>query len=262
MTDNAKIAPPKDAAVFAKGLTHWYARERLVFERLDFCAKKGTVQAILGLNGCGKTTLLRILLGLLKPRSGFVFRDGQPALVPQLFQAVFSFSALDMVLMGRIRKIGLFGRPTRHDEKVAMTCMERLGVADLAERPYPELSGGQRQLVILARALASESKTLVLDEPASALDLANQALLVKRIKELSRSDGYTVIFTTHMPQQALAAADDVLIMRPGGAPVFGPVKEVLTEANLELAYGTEVRRVEFERDGKKSLALVAVFTED
>ncbi|MDR2441942.1 MAG: ABC transporter ATP-binding protein [Deltaproteobacteria bacterium] len=251
-----------DAAIIGRGLGHYYNEGQWVFKDLDFYCKAGSVQAILGLNGCGKTTLLRILLGLLKPKEGIVEKVSHPALVPQLFQAVFSFTAMDMVLMGRARKISLFGRPTRYDEKLCLTAMERLGVANLANRPYTELSGGQRQLIILARALASEARILILDEPASALDLANQAMLISRIRELSKSDGYTIIFSTHMPQQALAVADDVLIMKVNGGALFGPTKEVLTEENLAKAFGTEVRRVVFERDGKKSEALVSVFTED
>jgi iron complex transport system ATP-binding protein len=251
-----------EVAISGRGLGHYYVRGKWIFKNLDFSVRRGSVQAILGLNGCGKTTLLRCLLGLIEPVSGKIDKFGQTALVPQLFQAVFSFTALDMVLMGRARKIGLFARPSVHDEKVALASLDRLGVLDLARQPYTELSGGQRQLVILARALASEADILFLDEPASALDLGRQAHLINWMRELSRADGYTVVFTTHMPQHALAVADEAMLMKVKGGIVAGPAREVLTEENLSQAYGTEVRKVEFERNGKKSQALVAVFTDE
>ncbi|MDR1545923.1 MAG: ABC transporter ATP-binding protein [Deltaproteobacteria bacterium] len=248
-------------ALAAQGLGFRYRPGAWILRGLDLSFRRGGVHAVLGLNGCGKTTLLRLLLGVLKPQEGRVEKNGPLAFVPQLFQAVFSFTALDMVLMGRARHIGLFSSPSRRDEKLALEALARFGLAHLAPRPFAELSGGQRQLVILARALASEAQTLVLDEPASALDLANQALLVRRLKSLSRDDGLTIIFTTHMPQQALAVAEDVLMMTPGGC-WSGPVNEVMTEENLARAYGAEVRLVEFERGGKKSRALVSLFVED
>jgi iron complex transport system ATP-binding protein len=202
------------------------------------------------------------MLGLLKPKLGSLERPELAAFVPQIFQAIFSFSSLDMVLMGRARRIGLFSRPSKLDERMAFEALERLGIIHLAHRPYTELSGGQRQLVILARALVSEAKILILDEPTSALDLGNQALLIKRIRSLSRDDGLTVIFTTHMPQQALAVADDVLMMTPNGIAISGGAREVLTEENLAQVYGAEVKLVEFERQGQKSRALVTMFSED
>jgi iron complex transport system ATP-binding protein len=261
MTDSSSKTG-SDLAIAGTDLGHFYQAGRWLFRHLDFSVRRGSVQAVIGLNGCGKTTLLRILVGLLKPTEGAVVRNGQTALVPQLFQTVFSFTALDMVLMGRARKIGLFARPSPQDEKAALAALDRLGALDLAPRPFAELSGGQRQLVILARALASEADILFLDEPASALDLGRQAHLIRWMRELSRVDGYTVVFTTHLPQQALAVADEVMIMGLDGGVKAGPAGDVLTEENLTRAYGTEVRKVEFERNGRKSEALVAVFPED
>ncbi|MDR1607563.1 MAG: ABC transporter ATP-binding protein [Deltaproteobacteria bacterium] len=251
-----------EIAVAGRDLAFYYQPGAWIFQGLNFSFARGRVHAVLGLNGCGKTTLLRIMLGLLKPKLGSLERRELAAFVPQIFQAIFSFSSLDMVLMGRARRIGLFSRPSKLDERLAFEALEKLGIIHLAHRPYTELSGGQRQLVILARALVSEAKILILDEPTSALDLGNQALLIKRIRSLSRDDGLTVIFTTHMPQQALAVADDVLIMTPNGLAISGGVREVLTEENLTKIYGTEVKLVEFERRGHKSLALVTMFSED
>ena len=193
-------------AVAASDLGFGYQPGAWVFRNLDLSVSPGSVCAILGQNGCGKTTLLKVILGTLKAMEGSVAKSGIAALVPQLFQAIFSFTALDMVLMGRARKIGLFSSHSHKDERMALAAMERMGVESLAARPFPELSGGQRQLVMLARALAAEADILVMDEPASSLDLGNQAMLIRRMRELSRVDGLTVVFSTHLSQHALAAA--------------------------------------------------------
>jgi iron complex transport system ATP-binding protein len=137
--------------------------------------------------------------------------------------------------------------------------MERLGVANLAARPFPELSGGQRQLVMLSRALTAEADILVMDEPASSLDLGNQAMLINRIRELSRQDGLTIVFSTHLPQHALAAADEVLVMAGEGEFLSGPAKEILTEANLMRIYKTIIKRVTITHDNVETEALVSLF---
>ena len=181
--------------------------------------------------------------------------------MPQLFQAVFSFTALDMVLMGRARKICLFSSPSAKDERIALSAMRRLGVENLATRPFTELSGGQRQLVMLSRALTAEADILVMDEPASTLDLGNQAMLINRIRELSRQDGLTVVFSTHLPQHALAVADEVLVMCGDGQYLAGPAKTVLTEENLMRIYGTVIKRVKIIHDNIEMEALVSIFQE-
>ncbi|MDR2404798.1 MAG: ABC transporter ATP-binding protein [Deltaproteobacteria bacterium] len=256
MTDSANTTP----AIEAKDLGFFYRAGTKILDGLSFSFKEGGIHAILGLNGCGKTTLLKIMLGVLKPKAGSLKISQSTAFVPQLFQAVFSFSSLDMVLMGRMRHIGLFARPSREDERLALLAMDKLGILDFATRPYPELSGGQRQLVILARALVSEAKILILDEPASALDLGNQARVMRRMSQLREEEGLTVVFTTHSPQHALSIADDVLLMCGKGDYLSGPASEVLTEANLSKVYHTEVKLVEFERNGKPEKALVPIFT--
>lgn len=220
---------------------------------------KGRVFAILGPNGRGKTTLLKLLLGGLRPVRGEVRVRGQPAFVPQLFQVSFPFRVLDMVIMGRARQIGLFSLPSRADEAAALDALERLGLAHLAGRNFDELSGGQRQLVIFARALASGADILVLDEPTSALDLKNQGIVLEWIARL-RDEGLTVLFTTHHPQHAHAVADDALLMFGQGDYACGPVSEVLSEAHLLRLYGVSLRQVGFAFEGQAMEALVPVFT--
>ena len=243
------------------------------FQKLSFAYPKGppvftdytaeilqsSVFAILGPNGRGKTTLLKVLLGLLTVKSGTFNIVGNMALVPQLFQVTFAFTVLDMVLMGRVKKIGLFGRPGKADVDAAMTALGRFGIADLAERSFYRLSGGQRQLVILARALVAEADILVLDEPTSALDLKNQALVLQWMERLAKEDGLTIIFTTHHPHHALAVADTALLMFDETHYYCGATKEVLTDTNLHELYGVPMKYLEFRYNGRKVQTLAPVF---
>src|SRR5262249_35613940 len=137
---------------------------------------------------------------------------GRLSLVPQLFESPFDYTAFDMVLMGRVRHVGLFSEPSPRDEEMAWSALDRLGIAHLADRTFQQLSGGERQLVIFARALVAEPQVLVLDEPTSSLDLGNQRLILEWIARLAAEDGLTVLLTTHHPHHALAVADDVLLM--------------------------------------------------
>jgi iron complex transport system ATP-binding protein len=256
---NIASPPSRPPAIEVQGLSHFYEAEKFVIRDLSFRVRRGSVWAILGPNGCGKTTLLKLILGILKPRSGKIEKSGQTALVPQLFNAVFSFSVLDMVLMGRARQIGLFSRPTKKDQALALGALARFGVDGLAERPFTDLSGGQRQLVMLARAVVAEADILILDEPASALDLANQGMLLKQIRALSRESGLTVVFTSHQPQQALAAADEALMMSAHSQYFSGPVGETLSEENLFSVYGAVIRRLKIAHQGHEEEILAPIF---
>ncbi len=231
-------------------LGHAYRPGNFVFHNYSASVKKGEVFALLGPNGRGKTTLLKILLGALKPTKGTLSVKGHFAFVPQLFQVSFDYSCLDMVLMGRAKKIGLFSQPAQKDEEAALEGLDRFGMADYANRPFHELSGGQRQLVIFARAIVAEADILILDEPTSALDLKNQTLILDWISRLSRNDGLTIVMTTHHPHHALAVADQALLMMGQADHIVGPPSEVLTEANLSALYGVPMKRVGFEHEGR------------
>jgi iron complex transport system ATP-binding protein len=247
--------------------------EALAFQDLSFAYKngpfvfvdyqarlgQGQVMSILGTNGRGKTTLLKVLLGLLTPHSGVVRKTGRLSFVPQLFQVTFAFRVLDMVVMGRARKISLFGRPTERDFEISMAALRRFGIADLAERSFFSLSGGQRQLVIIARALVAEADILALDEPTSALDLRNQDLVLRWIERLAKEDGMTILFTTHHPHHALAVADQAFLMLDERRHLSGPVSEILTGSNLEELYGVPLKYLEFNYDGHRKTTLVPVF---
>lgn len=249
-----------ETSIRFEGLSHAYKPGHWIFREYAASITPGKVLALLGPNGCGKTTLLKILLGALKPTAGLVSIHGRPAFVPQLFQVSFDYSALDMVLMGRSRQVKLFSQPSAKDEKAALAALERFGIASFAARPFHELSGGERQLVILSRALVSEADVLILDEPTSALDLKNQHLILDWIGRLSRDVGLTILLTTHHPHHAMAVADRVLLMMGGSHFVFGPTEETLTEQNLHDLYGVGIKRISFAYAGKTIETLAPVFT--
>lgn len=223
---------------------------------LDVTIAKGEVLALLGPNGSGKTTLLKTLLGLIAPQAGEV-RAGDRALtayslrerarliayVPQAHVATFAFTVEAVVLMGRTAHGNLFSRPSEVDRAAAMRVLERFGIAALAERPYTMISGGERQLVLLARALAQEPQFVVLDEPTASLDFGNQGKVMREIRALAAA-GHGVLFTTHDPNHALRAADRAYLLRNGERIAEGVVGEVLSRQQLEALYDSPVERLD------------------
>jgi iron complex transport system ATP-binding protein len=265
MTDHAICAEPaagarNDPALRLSEVGHAYQGERWLFRKYSYDIPRGSVFSLLGPNGCGKTTLLKIILGVLRPTEGNTQTFDEMAFVPQLFQTAFDYTTLDMVLMGRAKKVGLFSQPSRKDEEAALAALARFSLEHLANSPFHELSGGQRQLVIFARALVAEARILILDEPASALDLKNQGIVLQWIRRLAAQEGITVIFTTHHPHHALAVADLAALMLGGEDYVLGPAATVLAEPELERLYGVPIRRLPFVHDGKQAETLVPVLT--
>jgi iron complex transport system ATP-binding protein len=213
----------------------------------------GEVLGLLGPNGAGKTTLFRTLLGLQRALGGVATIDGAPldglrpaeiarrmAYVPQAHVTEFSYPVLDVVLMGRTARLGPFSSPGAKDERIARAKLDSLGIGALAGADYTRISGGQRQLVLIARALAQEAPVLVMDEPTASLDFGNQTLVLARIRDLA-AEGYGVLLSTHDPDHALLVADRVAIIAEGGLSAVGPAGDVVTGALLSRIYGTTVR---------------------
>jgi iron complex transport system ATP-binding protein len=235
----------------ARALAYGF-RDRGVGRGVEIEIPAGEVVCLLGPNGSGKTTLLRTLLGLLAPLAGTVTLDGRPleawpareratrlAYVPQAAESYFDFSVLEMVEMGRTAHRGVFARPGARDLERANDALARLGLAALAERPIHRVSGGERQLALIARALATEATYVVMDEPAANLDFGNQALVLEEIARL-RQAGVAVVFSTHHPDHALRIADRVAMIRDGGMMASGATDAVVNSENLSALYGRPV----------------------
>ena len=235
----------------ASGLAIGYPG-RLVGAGISLALDGGEVLGLLGPNGAGKTTLFRTLLGLQRPLGGAVTVDGQElaamrpeeiarrlAYVPQAHATEFSYSVLDVVLMGRTARIGAFSSPGARDTRLARERLDSLGIGALAGADYTRISGGQRQLVLIARALAQEAPILVMDEPTASLDFGNQALVLERIRELA-AGGYGVLLSTHDPDHVLVLAGRAAIMAEGSLLATGVTGDVVTGAMLSRIYGTPV----------------------
>lgn len=231
-------------------------RRRPVLDGISFCLQPGEVVALLGANGAGKSTLLRLLLGLLQPDAGTVSLAGRPlgswrqrdiarqlAYVPQVHVTPFPYSVREVVLLGRLPASGLFRSPSRDDHACAEQALAHLGIAHLAARPYSEISGGERQLALIARALAQGARLLVMDEPATGLDYGHQLRLLDRLGALA-AEGYGVLMTTHHPDHALQAAHRVLLLRHGRIEADGPPHRVVTSDNIHRLYGVAVAAVQ------------------
>ncbi|MGO7868175.1 ABC transporter ATP-binding protein [Rhizobium leguminosarum] len=228
------------------GLTDAVVRfgARTILDRLSFSVPVGRSLAILGPNGRGKTTTLKAMLGFQRLDAGSRVAPAIVGYVPQTGSSNQRYRAIDVAVMGRAAHLGLFGQPGPSDFEIAHSALERAGAARFAGHFFDRLSGGERQLVLLARALATGSEAIVLDEPAAALDLRNQERLLNLLKSLREPRDKAIAFTTHDPNHALAAADDALLMMPDGQSLFGPVAETITPEHLERLYGVPMRVVE------------------
>lgn len=216
-----------------------------IFRDVSVRVRAGEVLAVLGPNARGKTTMLKCLAGLIRPVSGSVEISGGVGYVPQSHSVVFAFSVLDIVLMGRARTVKIYRTPTAVDRAAAREALRRVGVPHLADRDYTGLSGGERQLVLIARALVSECHTVVLDEPAAALDLRNQARVLTVLRALA-DEGMAVVMTTHHPDHALHVAERSMLMIAPEDQRLGPTRELLTGPMLSEMYGVPIVTADIE----------------
>ena len=226
------------------------------FKEVSFSIKPGQVLCILGPNGCGKTTLLKCLAGIFKLHKGRIWLDDTEVnrlhysslartigYVPQIHQPAFPFSVLDAVLVGRAPHLGFLESPKKKDYEIAETAIEALGITHLMHRPYTEISGGERQLVVFARVMTQQPSLLLLDEPTSHLDFGNQIRVLRLVEELA-STGLPVIMTSHFPDHAFLIGSKVAVMQNGQFLAFGPPEEVVTDQNLEAIYKSKVKVTE------------------
>lgn len=243
---------------------------REVITNFNASLKDGEILCILGCNGVGKTTIFKTILGFLRALGGMINADGVNVLamsdkqraqlmsyVPQAHTPPFAFSVFDVVLMSANARLGAFEKPSRKDEKIALNALEVLKMGDFKDRIYTDLSGGERQMILIARALAQGSKLILLDEPTANLDFGNQIKVLKQVKSLSKQ-GYIVIMTSHQPEQAFFVGAKVALLGRDGRYIYGNADEIITSENLHQIYGAEICVVENEIKGRLMKSCVAV----
>lgn len=250
-----------------------------VLKDLSFVVEPGELFCLLGPNGCGKTTLLDCIMGHLKPGSGEVFLNGsnidrnrpgqiarQIAYVPQTHDKTFPYSVMDMVMMGRSPYLGMFDRPGHEDRMVVEEAMETVGIAHLRKRAYTQLSGGEVQMVMVARALAQKTAVIVMDEPTAHLDFKHELVIMEKIVELMREQALTVIMATHFPNHCFYFENRginirVAMMNNQTLIALGSPGEILTEANLRELYDVNTRVLSFPVDAYQEMKqIIAVST--
>lgn len=236
-----------------------YRKEQTVINGCSFKLGQGKIYCTLGPNGSGKTTLLRLLNGTLKPRTGSVLVKGMDvhrmskrmvarvmAFLPQEHHGVFPYKVLDMVVMGRNAHLNLFSRPRREDYILARKALDMIGIGHLEDDCYMEVSGGERQMVFLARAVAQEASYYIMDEPTSHLDFKNQYRIMEVLRQTVRQRGCSVITAMHDPNLALSFADEILMVKEGRLLKFGPAAMVITRENLSALYEMDLKIAEVE----------------
>lgn len=224
-----------------------------VVENISLSVQTGEVLCLLGPNGVGKTTLFKSILGFLKLMDGTILLNGEDirnwskkrlataiGYVPQAHVPPFPFKVLEVVIMGRNAHMGIFASPSEMDKEIAEEALETLGISFLKDEIYTEISGGERQLVLIARALAQQPEILIMDEPTSNLDFGNQVRVLEKIYRLSKK-GLGVIMTSHFPSHVFLCSTKVALMQKNQPFSIGSVDEIVTEENLKSAYGINVK---------------------
>lgn len=235
----------------AKNISFSYGK-KIILKDISLNIKRGDILSLLGPNGTGKSTLIKILLGLIKPDSGKVLLEDKciqsyskkdlakkVAYVSQGSSLPFAYDVIDIVIMGRISYQGIFSKYTKKDEEIAINSLEKLGIAHLKDRLFNQLSGGEQQLVLIARALTQEAEFFIMDEPVTGLDYGNQIRLLEIIQSLSQQ-GLTFLKTTHYPDHAFLVSNEVILLKEGEILAQGKANEVITNQSIQKLYNIDV----------------------
>lgn len=253
-----------------KGLSCGYGNKK-VLKDVNFVGNSGDIICILGPNGSGKSTLLKSILGLLKPYEGKIFINNEDienwnwrkkankiSYIPQSFGSTFQYKVKDIVLMGRNSYLSLISSPSKKDEQIAEEAMEKLNILHLKEKIYSQLSGGERQLVKIAQALAQKSEIIIMDEPTNNLDFNNQIVMLKYLMEWAKK-GITVIMATHSPEHAYLYGTKALLVKDGTVLEIDNPKKNLKERDLKKLYNVDLKVIELDEKGKSMKICLPVF---
>ena len=247
-----------------------YEKDKPLQRYVNFSVTSGEICCVLGPNGCGKTTLVKTVLGLVPLLSGSIAVDGSDvtkwsaqrlsqtmAYVAQRHDQPFPYLVKDVVMMGRIAKTnGIAGQPTREDRNIVENAMADMGIRHLRDVPYVDISGGELQMVMFARALVQEPQMLILDEPTASLDYGNAVRVIEKVRDLAEA-GYAVVMITHSPDHCFMTGANVALFMPARPMLFGPAEQVITSANIRKAYGVNVKLVEFVHDNDEVMRMCA-----
>jgi iron complex transport system ATP-binding protein len=228
-------------------------------EDVSFSVGKGETLVLLGPNGCGKTTLLKCINALLSPSQGVIEILGKNVeslsrselsrligFVPQTHAPAFPYTVMDVVLMGRASHMTIFQQPSRSDYAISEAALSLVGILQMKDRIYTQISGGERQLALIARAIAQEPKVLLLDEPTAHLDFKNQQMVLRMVKRVAREKGLGVVMSLHDPNHALSFSDKVVLIGSGRVSAVGTPLEVVTPENIMNVYGIETKMLSHE----------------
>ena len=248
-----------------------YFGQPVIFDHINLSLEKGHILAILGPNGIGKTTLLKCMIGLLPWKRGQTLLNGQniakmkPAdiwktvsYIPQSHGFAFSYTGLEMVMLGRSSHMGTFQQPGAREIEMAERMMEKVGITRLAYKDCNRMSGGELQMVLIARALINEPKLIILDEPETGLDFHNQILVLNMVERLAHESGISAIMNTHYPTNAMSVADEALMLNRKGKFFYGPAAEILNEENISYSFDVQVLVDELHYQGRSARSIVPV----